>query len=176
MTTEASMRTFFSSKHFAVVGASSNTAKFGHKIFAWYLHHQIPATPINPLAPFIAVPSLPDPQGKPTEVPTVKALSALPDPRQTSVSIITPPAATLKVLEEAKSLGIPAVWLQPGTYDDEVLKFARDGEGEGADADLQADGKGFRAVVAGFGGGTRAHDGWCVLVDGERGLKSVGKL
>lgn len=31
MTTEASMKTFFASKHFAVVGASSNTAKFGHK-------------------------------------------------------------------------------------------------------------------------------------------------
>lgn len=31
MSTEASLRTFFSSKNFAVVGASSNTAKFGHK-------------------------------------------------------------------------------------------------------------------------------------------------
>ncbi|ROW04499.1 hypothetical protein VMCG_05026 [Cytospora schulzeri] len=185
MSTEASMRTFFSSKYFAVVGASSNTAKFGHKIFAWYLHHQIPATPINPTAPFIAVPSLPDPthgnnnnnnnnnNNRPTEIPTVKSLSALPHPKETSVSIITPPAATLKVLQEAKNLGIPAVWLQPGTFDDEVLAFAREGEGEdGEAAEAQVDGKGFRAVVAGFGGGTRAHDGWCVLVDGERGLKS----
>lgn len=71
-------------------------------------------------------------------------------------------------------MGVPAVWLQPGTFDDEVLAFAREGEGE--EAGSQADGKGFKAVVAGFGGGTRAHDGWCVLVDGERGLKSVGKL
>jgi predicted CoA-binding protein len=31
MTTEATARTFFSSKYFAVVGASSNPAKFGHK-------------------------------------------------------------------------------------------------------------------------------------------------
>ena len=31
MSTEASLKTFFSSKNFAVVGASSNTAKFGHK-------------------------------------------------------------------------------------------------------------------------------------------------
>ncbi|ROW16760.1 hypothetical protein VPNG_01603 [Cytospora leucostoma] len=175
MSTEASARAFFSSKHFAVVGASSNTAKFGHKIFAWYLHHNIPAAPINPTAPFVAVPSLPDAEGRPTEVPTVKSLSALPDPRETSVSVITPPAATLKVLEEARSLGIPAVWLQPGTYDDEVLAFAREGEGE-EPGDLPGGKKGFRAVVAGFGGGTRAHDGWCVLVDGERSLKGVGKL
>ncbi|ROW01134.1 hypothetical protein VSDG_02633 [Cytospora chrysosperma] len=176
MSTEASMRTFFSSKHFAVVGASSNTAKFGHKILAWYLHHNIPTTPINPTAPSITVPSLPSATagGKPTEVPTVPSLSALPSPRETSVSVITPPAVTLRVLEEAKRLGVPAVWLQPGTYDDEVLAFAREGEGD--EADSQADGMGFRAVVAGFGGGTRAHDGWCVLVDGERGLRGVGKL
>lgn len=108
-------------------------------------------------------------------MPTVRSLSALPDPRETSVSVVTPPAATLKVLEEARSLGVPAVWLQPGTYDDEVLRFAREGEGE-EPGDLPGGKKGFRAVVAGFGGGTRAHDGWCVLVDGERSLKSVGRL
>lgn len=31
MSTDASLKTFFSSPNFAVVGASSNTAKFGHK-------------------------------------------------------------------------------------------------------------------------------------------------
>lgn len=76
---------------------------------------------------------------------------------------------TLKVLQEAKSLGIPAVWLQPGTFDDEVIKYAREGEGEES-------GEGFKSVVAGFGGGTRGGEGWCVLVDAERGLKELGKL
>ena len=80
------------------------------------------------------------------------------------MSIITPPAATLKVLKQAQELGVPAVWLQPGTFDDEVLKFAH-GETEG----------GFKGhVVAGDGG--RGSEGWCVLVDGERGLKAAGKL
>lgn len=64
---------------------------------------------------------------------------------------------------------VPSVFLQPGTFDDEVLKYARDGEGEDA-------GEGFKAVVAGFGGGTVGSEGWCVLVDGERGLKKAGKL
>lgn len=58
---------------------------------------------------------------------------------------------------------MPAVWLQPGTFDDAVLEYAR---GEG----------GFEAVVAGFGGGTRGGEGWCVLVDGERAMKAAGKL
>lgn len=163
------MKTFLSSPFIAVVGASSNTQKFGHKIFAWYLHHNIAAIPINPSAPTITVPSLNN-----KEIPTVPTLSALPNPKETSVSIITPPAVTLKVLEEAKNLGIPAVWLQPGTFDDEVIQYARQGEGELADSEV--DGKGFKAVVAGFGGGTRGHDGWCVLVDAERGLKALGKL
>lgn len=80
------------------------------------------------------------------------------------MSIITPPAATLKVLQEAKKLGIPAVWLQPGTFDDEVLKFACS-KGE--------DGYGGE-VVAGDGG--RGSEGWCVLVDGEKAMKAAGKL
>lgn len=90
--------------------------------------------------------------------PTTPNLSALPHPTETSVSIITPPKVTRKVLEEAKKVGVPAVWLQPGSFDDEGLKFA-----------LQE----FRAAVGGDGG--RGGEGWCVLVDGERVAKAAGK-
>lgn len=79
------------------------------------------------------------------------------------MSFITPPAVTLKALQEARDLGVPAVWLQPGAYDDAALAFARQ-EGN------------FRAVVAGTEGPTVGARGWCILVDGERGLKAVGKL
>ncbi|ETS82543.1 hypothetical protein PFICI_04419 [Pestalotiopsis fici W106-1] len=156
MSTEATVRAFFSSPNFAVVGASTNPAKFGHKIFAWYTQHSIAAVPINPGSASIDVGS--------QSYATKPSLSALPNPKETSVSIITPPFATLKVLKEAKELGIPAVWLQPGTFDDEVLKYAR------ATGD---DGYGGH-VIAGDGG--RGSEGWCVLVDGERGLKAAGKL
>ncbi|KAG0649327.1 hypothetical protein D0Z07_4131 [Hyphodiscus hymeniophilus] len=123
MTSEAAARAFFSSPHFAVVGASSDPTKFGHKIFTWYTHHNIPATPINPSAPSIkAYPPWPELEIK--EYATLPNLSALPHPAETSVSIITPPKVTMKVLEEAKKLGIPGVWLQPGTFDDEILSYA----------------------------------------------------
>ncbi|CRK12541.1 hypothetical protein BN1708_010541 [Verticillium longisporum] len=150
MSTEAAARIFFSSPLFAVVGASSNPAKFGHKIFAWYHAQSISATPVNPTAATVTA------LGQ--EHAAVPNLSALPRPKETSVSIITPPAATLKVLKEARELGIPAVWLQPGSFDDAVIAYARE---EGA----------FNAVVAGDGG--RGHEGWCVLVDGERALKAA---
>ncbi|KAK0614319.1 CoA binding domain-containing protein [Immersiella caudata] len=149
--TETTLRTFFQSPNYAVVGASTNTQKYGFKVFRWYINHSLPVTPINPTSPAIPVDG--------TDYPTVKSLSELKTPAETSVSIITPPAVTLKTLKEAKELGVPAVFLQPGTYDDAVLAEAKDG---------------FKAVVVGDGGW--GGEGWCVLVDGERGLKSAGKL
>jgi predicted CoA-binding protein len=90
--------------------------------------------------------------------PTLPNLSALPHPTETSVSIITPPKVTIKVLEEAKKLGIEGVWLQPGTFDDKVLEYAK---------------REFKAAVGGEGGA--GSEGWCVLVDGERVAKAAGK-
>ncbi|KAK2605843.1 hypothetical protein QQS21_003797 [Conoideocrella luteorostrata] len=153
MATEITARKFFTSPFFAVVGASSNPAKFGHKVHAWYLHHDLNVTPINPGSPAVTV------DGE--DYPTVPDLSSLSSPKETSVSIITAPPVTLKVLEEAKKLGVPSIWLQPGTFDDEVLKLAL---GQGA----------FQSVV--YGNGGRGHDGWCVLVDGEKAMKDAGKL
>lgn len=62
------------------------------------------------------------------------------------------------MLEEAKRVGIQGVWLQPGSFDDRILDYAL---------------KEFKAAVGGDGGG--GHEGWCVLVDGERAAKGAGK-
>jgi len=94
----------------------------------------------------------------------VKSVSELSEPKQTSLSVITPPPVTLEVLKEAKRVGIPAVWLQPGTFDDAVLSFAHGKESDGYEGD----------VIAGEGG--VGGEGWCVLVDGEKGMRSAGKL
>ncbi|POR35586.1 Uncharacterized protein TPAR_04218 [Tolypocladium paradoxum] len=150
MATEATARKFFTSPFFAVSGPRRVDWLTVH---AWYLFHDLNVTPVNPGSSHVTV------QGK--DYPTVPNLSALPNPQETSVSIITHPAVTLGVLEEAKKLGIPAIWMQPGTFDDSVLKLAL------------ADGA-FSSVVYGEGG--RGHDGWCVLVDGERAMNDAGKL
>ncbi|KAI1817933.1 CoA binding domain-containing protein [Poronia punctata] len=151
----AEVRAFFSSPQFAVVGASSNPAKFGHKVLAWYQAHNLPVTPINPASQTITTSY--------GEYPAVKSVSQLSEPKRTSLSVITPPPVTLEVLKEAKRVGIPAVWLQPGTFDDEVLSFAH-GKDDGYSGD----------VIAGEGG--MGSEGWCVLVDGEKGMRSAGKL
>jgi len=68
--------------------------------------------------------------------------------------VITPPAVTKQLLEEAKEAGVAAVWLQPGSFDDDVLAYAK---------------ANFNAAIGGEGGG--GGEGWCVLVDGEEGLR-----
>ncbi|KAE8377665.1 CoA binding domain-containing protein [Aspergillus bertholletiae] len=143
------VKRFFSSPRFAVAGASNDSNKFGYKILAWYHQHSLPVTPLNPRAPQIELPS--------HAYDTVASPRALPSPSQTSLSVVTPPAITLSLLQEAHSVGIPAVWLQPGTFDDTVLDFAH---------------KHFQAVIAGDGGA--GSEGWCVLVDGEEGLEAAG--
>jgi acyl-CoA synthetase (NDP forming) len=95
---EAALKTFFSSPRFAVAGASSDPAKYGHKVFAWYLNHSLPVTAINPRAPTINVRS--------QTYQTTASPSQLKDAESYSLSVITPPQVTKQLLKEAKDAGI----------------------------------------------------------------------
>ncbi|EOA83810.1 uncharacterized protein SETTUDRAFT_164229 [Exserohilum turcica Et28A] len=149
---EAALKTFFSSPRFAVAGASSDPRKYGHKIFAWYLQHSLPATPLNPRTPSVTILN--------QQHATVATPGALHDPPASSysLSVITPPSVTRTLLREAKEAGIPAVWLQPGSFDNEILDYAK---------------ANFKAAIAGDGGW--GSEGWCVLVDGEEGMRLAGR-
>jgi len=130
---------FFSSTEFAVVGASKDQSKFGTKVLNWYKVHDKIVTPIHPKEDTL--------EG----LATLKKLSDLPSPSTTSISVVTPAPITLNILKEAKELGIPALWLQPGTDNEEVRSYI-------VDAGLQD------KVI--FGGP-------CVLVEGENIIKSL---
>ena len=119
-------------------------------VLAWYHMHGLPVTAINPTSPEIMLPS--------TAYKTVPSPSALDVPEQTALSVITPPAVTRKLLEEAKGIGISAVWLQPGSFDEAGLEYAK---------------ANFKAAVGGQGGG--GGEGWCVLVDGESALQAIDR-
>ncbi|KAM0718486.1 hypothetical protein Q7P37_005556 [Cladosporium fusiforme] len=147
--TALAARAFMASPYIAVAGASSSPNKYGHIIFTWYLSRPqtFPHTPIplNPSKPTITALS--------QTHATLPSPAHLPDPHNTSLSIVTPPAVTAEVLREAKEVGVRAVWLQPGSFGAEELGFAR----------RMWPGM----AVAGEGEGARGHEGWCVLVDGE---------
>ncbi|OSD07035.1 NAD-P-binding protein [Trametes coccinea BRFM310] len=110
---------FLSSPKYAVVGASKDQSKFGTKVLKWYQARNIDVTPVHPKEEEL--------EG----LKTIRTIADLPAPTQTSVHIITPPKAshlhvTLGILEQAKALGVPALWLQPGAEDEAVVSYIKE--------------------------------------------------
>ena len=95
----------------AVVGASNDPAKYGNVIVRNLAAKGYTVLPVNPREKEIA------------GLPAFPNLAAVPGPIHI-VNVVTPPAVTRKVLEEASALGLPAVWLQDGSWDEEVLAVA----------------------------------------------------
>lgn len=97
----------------AVVGASNNPEKYGNVIVRNLSAKGYTVLPINPAETEIA------------GLPAYPTLAAAPGPIHV-VSVVTPPRVTAKVLDEVAALGLPAVFLQDGTYDDDVLRKVAD--------------------------------------------------
>lgn len=99
--TQEKIQTFLSAPAFAVVGASDDPTKYGHKVFMNYLRHDMKAYPVNPRCDQIGGSQV------------YKRLSELPEPVE-SISIITPPVVTDKVVDDAIACGVKNIWMQPG--------------------------------------------------------------
>jgi predicted CoA-binding protein len=112
MTEQDSIQTFLSGKRFAVVGASQNREKYGNKVLRAYLQNDMEAIPVHPSADEI--------EGR----RAFANLSAVPTPFD-GVSVITPPAVTERVVEEAIELGIKNIWLQPGAESQAAIDAAQ---------------------------------------------------
>ncbi|KAE9392259.1 NAD(P)-binding protein [Gymnopus androsaceus JB14] len=124
---------FFKSPSYAVIGASKDQTKFGTKILKWYQARDMDITPVHPK------------ESELEGVATVKSIEELPSPGTTSVSIVTPPKITLGILQKAKEVNVPALWIQPGAEDDAVIEYIK--ENNMADKVI--------------------YGGACVLVDGD---------
>ncbi|MBE0618152.1 MAG: CoA-binding protein [Proteobacteria bacterium] len=101
MTTEERIRQFLRASAFCVVGASADREKFGNKVLRCYLQNGRQAYPVNPREKLI--------EG----LPCAASVAELPE-EVTSISIITPPPVTERVVEEAVARGIRNLWMQPG--------------------------------------------------------------
>jgi predicted CoA-binding protein len=122
MSQQDQIKLFLAGKRFAVVGASSNREKYGNKVLRVYQQNGLEVVPVNP-------------QGGAIEGLTAYAdLAAVPGPVD-GVSIITPPAVTEKVVEQANQLGIKNIWMQPGAENARAIELA-----EQAGANVIADG------------------------------------
>ena len=104
---------YLSSGPYAVVGASTNRAKFGNKVLRAYLQRGLEVFPINPRADTI--------EGQ-RAYPDLKSLPT----RARGVSIITPPEITERVVADAADAGIAFVWMQPGAESPDAIRIARE--------------------------------------------------
>lgn len=102
---------FLAAPSFAVCGASSNRRKYGNKVLRCYLQNNRKAIPINPN------------EGEVEGLITYPSLKHLPEPIE-AVSIITPPAVTEKIVEDAIEAGVKHLWMQPGAESRKAIERA----------------------------------------------------
>jgi len=101
MTIDEQIEQFLKSETFAVVGASTNRDKYGNKVFRCFQQNNRDVIPVNPVA---------------AEIEGVACIASVADLPATvaSLSVITPPVVTEKVVEAAIEKGIKNIWMQPG--------------------------------------------------------------
>ena len=113
MNDQAQITEFLAGAPHVVVGASRDRAKIGNQVLQAYLHSGRPVFPVNPSV---------------DEVEGLKAypdLASLPTPVH-GVSVITPPRVTESIVEQAGSIGIKHIWLQPGAESEQAVIRAKE--------------------------------------------------
>lgn len=100
-------------KIWAVVGASDNPEKFGSRIYKKLKSRGYKVYPVNPNYEAIDGDKC------------YKNLAELPEAPEV-IDMVVAPKHGLATIEEASKLGIKNIWLQPGTYNDEVMKLIAD--------------------------------------------------
>ena len=98
-------------KTVAIIGASSDRAKFGNKAVRAFVKQGYTVYPVNPKEPEI--------EG----LPAFKSIKDVPN-KPHMVSVYLPPPVLLKVLPDIAAKGCDELWLNPGTESDEVLAEA----------------------------------------------------
>lgn len=96
----------------AVLGASSNRAKYGNKCVRAYQQAGWQVFPVNPTESEI--------EG----VPASRRLADVPAALE-RISVYLPPPLTLELLPEIAAKGANEVWFNPGSADARVLEEAR---------------------------------------------------
>lgn len=111
-TIDGQIADFLSGTRYAVAGASSDRGKYGNKVLRAYLAQGLECVPVHPRETTI--------EG----VACAAGVEALPFVPH-GLSIVTPPAATEKVVEAALAKGVRRIWIQPGAEHEGAIAKAR---------------------------------------------------
>ena len=96
----------------AILGASSNRAKFGNKALRAFRAQGFTVVPINPREA--------DVEGEPAFKSVLEYPGTIDE-----ASVYLPPALGVAAMDEIKQKGIPVVWLNPGADGEAVVARAR---------------------------------------------------
>lgn len=110
---EALIREFTNLRVWAVVGASTDASKYGHKIFRDLRNAGYTVYGVNPGGGEIDGQSLyPD-------------LPSLPE-KPAVVDLVVPPPITEQIVRQCADLGLTRVWMQPGSESEAAIQFCHD--------------------------------------------------
>ena len=98
-------------KTVAIIGASSDRAKFGNKAVRAFVKRGYNVFPVNPK------------ESQVEGLPAFKSIADVPA-RPNLISVYLPPPVLLKVLPDIAAKGCDELWLNPGTESAEVVALA----------------------------------------------------
>ena len=111
MSTREKINAFLDGQTFAVAGASEDRSKFGNKVYRLYKRLGKTVYPVNPNAATV--------EGDRAYLD----LQSLPA-KVHGLSIVTPPAVTEKIIDQAIDAGIEHIWIQPGAEHGHAIRRA----------------------------------------------------
>ncbi len=99
-------------KVWAVVGANQNPIKYGNMIYNKLKSKRYQVFPVNPVYDQV--------EGDQC-YPDLASLPQVPD----VIDMVVSPKRGKAVIEQAAKLGVPYIWFQPETYNDELLEYTK---------------------------------------------------
>lgn len=117
------MKQFLNSQFvYAVVGASRNHEKYGHKVLRDLAEAGWKVVGVHPTETDI------------DGVPVFSGLNVV-TPKPDVAVVVVPPAVGLHILDDAKAAGITRLWFQPGAESPDIVQHAKE-----LGLEIQADG------------------------------------
>lgn len=110
MTIDEKIERFLQAPVFAVAGASKKRHKYGNKVLRCYLQNDRRVIPVHPVE---------------VEIEGLTCVASVLDlPEEVdSLSLITPPGVSEKIVEPAVARGIRNIWMQPGAESPAAVSY-----------------------------------------------------